>query len=83
MTQPDPDKARSRLSAYLGYEPDEHDALFESHLDVYRASVFREAADQLPAYLGTAGDDVEGEAHDRALLWVADLLRRMAEEDAR
>ncbi|MER7908264.1 hypothetical protein [Streptomyces sp. NPDC096068] len=49
MTQPTPAQARARLAAFLGYEPDEHDAPFESHLDAYRAAVLREAADEAPA----------------------------------
>jgi hypothetical protein len=66
MTQPTTDKARARLAAFLGYEPDEHDALFESHLDAYRAAVLREAADRFAAF------DLHTEAA---------ALRRMADEE--
>ncbi|MER6098388.1 hypothetical protein ABT154_21520 [Streptomyces sp. NPDC001728] len=65
MTQPTTNEARARLAALIGYEPGEHDALFESHLDTYRAAVLREAADRFAAF------DLHTEAA---------ALRRMAEE---
>lgn len=81
MTQPSADKARARLAAFLGYEPDEHDALFDSHLDVYRAAVLREAAravfGRVEAYEGM--DDTTFRLN-RERSAIAELLRRMAEE---
>lgn len=80
MTQPTVDKARTRLAAFLGYEPDEHDALFESHLAAYRAAVLREAAALVRA--GAEDDDFnapEYGSHEN-VLEAADMLHRMAEE---
>ncbi|MEV7466175.1 hypothetical protein AB0O20_06620 [Streptomyces kronopolitis] len=37
--------ARDRLAAYIGYEPDENDPEFNTHLAAFRAEVLREAAD--------------------------------------
>lgn len=77
------DKARARLAAFLGYEPNEHDALFESHLDVYRAAVLREAADI--AERENAGCPTTAMARPCppcvARTAAATTLRRMADEE--
>ena len=72
MTQPTTDKARARLAAFLGYEPNEHDALFESHLDAYRAAVLREAA-ELGRQLSRDGYSAQE---------IAARLDRMADEES-
>jgi len=72
MTQPTTDKARARLAAFLGYEPNEHDALFESHLDVYRSAVLREAA-ELGRQLSRDGFSAQE---------IAARLDRMADEES-
>jgi hypothetical protein len=83
MTQPTTDKARARLAAFLGYEPDEHDALFESHLDAYRAAVLREAADVAERENADCPVTAAGRPCPpcAARAAVATKLRRMAEED--
>ena len=41
-------RARARLAALIGYEPGEHDAKFEQHLDAYRAAILNSAATEPP-----------------------------------
>jgi len=85
MTQPTTDKARARLAAFLGYEPNEHDALFESHLDAHRAAVLREAADEaekLRQFEKTTGARAAAQISENVgILRVADHFRRMADEE--
>jgi len=45
-----------------------------------RAAALREAAAALTPHLGTAGEAEDGEMHDATILWAANLLRRLADE---
>lgn len=81
MTQPTTDKARTRLAAFLGYEPGEHDALFESHLDALVAAVRREDADLIDAETAALkADGVLEPDRFRPCRDASAQLRRMAEE---
>lgn len=81
MTQPTVDKARARLAFYIGYGTDEHDALFESYLDVYRAAVLRKAADEAERENADCPPLTTNPCQPCAIRTaVATKLRRMAEE---
>ena len=77
-------KARARLAAFLGYEPDEHDALFESHLDVYRAAILNSAADALDAdmerFFAEWPDEPRNSPYANGRKDAANDLRRLAAE---